>query len=257
MKAEQCLQGRRVVVTGAGRGLGRAFAIVAADHGAEPVLLGRDASALNAVAGTIRERCGRDSQVIACDLANATSISSACRAVLYKDPRIDTLINNGAPWLEGKLDEISDDDIATTIAATVTGTILVTKGLLPGLYRSRCPDIVTIVSTSGIPGRGLDGVSVPFYAAKHGQSGFSDKLRQELQGTGIRVTAVYPPDFDDVDPLAADWERVYDADARISSRDVVSALLYILTAPRTCSFPAVVLEGTSTGAPVNPVGEPA
>jgi NAD(P)-dependent dehydrogenase (short-subunit alcohol dehydrogenase family) len=146
--------------------------------------------------------------------------------------------------LEGRLDEISDATIVTTISAAVAGTILVTKRLLPGLYRSNRADIITVVSTSGIPGWDLNGGSVPFYAAKHGQSGFSEKLRHELKGTGIRVSAVYPPDFDDADPAAAGWSTAPD-DAKISSRDVVSTLLFIMTAPRTCSFPAVVLEGTS------------
>jgi NAD(P)-dependent dehydrogenase (short-subunit alcohol dehydrogenase family) len=228
-----------------GSGLGRALAIVAADHGAETVLLGRDPGALKDVADTIRERGGVQSLVVPCDLGSLESITSACHVVLEKNPRIDALINNGAPWLEGRLDEISDTHIASTVAAAVSGSIIVTKGLLPGLCQSDCADIITVVSTSGVPGWDLSGGSVPFYAAKHGQSGFSDKLRHELKGTGIRVSAVYPPDFDDADPTDPDWNRVPGDDAKISAREVVSTLLFILAAPRTCSFPVVILEGVS------------
>lgn len=245
LRADQLLPGMRVVITGAGRGLGRAVAIVAADHGAEAVLLGRDLSALNDVADTIRARSGRESLVVVCDLSRPDGIASACEAVLDASPRVDVLINNGAPWLEGRLDELSDTEIASTVAATVTGTILVTKGLLPGLRRSACADIVTVVSTSGVPGWDLGGGSVPFYAAKHGQSGFSDKLRHELKDTGIRVSSIYPPDFDDADPTDASWNRAPDDDAKISSREVVSTLLFILMAPRTCNFPVIILEGMS------------
>jgi NAD(P)-dependent dehydrogenase (short-subunit alcohol dehydrogenase family) len=244
-KPAQFLRGIRLVITGAGRGLGRALAIVSADHGADAVLLGRDPAALYEVATVIEKRSGRESLVVPCDLGNPDSVASACELVLEENPVIDVLVNNGAPWLEGRLDEISDAMIVAAISAAVTGTVLVTKGLLPGLHRSNRADIITVVSTSGIPGWDLNGGSVPFYAAKHGQSGFSDKLRHELKGTGIRVSAVYPPDFDDADPTDASWGLAPDDDAKISSREVVSTLLFMMTAPRTCSFPVVVLEGNS------------
>jgi NAD(P)-dependent dehydrogenase (short-subunit alcohol dehydrogenase family) len=240
---EQSLLGRRIAITGAGRGLGRALAIVAADQGAEIVLLGRDPATLNDVADTIRTRTGRDSLVVCCDLAKPESIATACKAVLDNYPAVDVLINNGAPWLAGGLDDVSDEDIVSTVAAAVSGTILVTKGLLPGIRRSTTADIITIVSTYGIPYWDLSGSSVPFYAAKHGQSGFSDKLRHELKGSDIRVSAIYPPDFDDVDPTDSSWNSVPIDGATISNREIVSAILFILTAPRTCSFPVVIVDG--------------
>lgn len=244
VEAEDFLQNRRIAITGAGRGLGRALAIAAADHGAETVLLGRDLRALELVAETIRARSGIEPQMVPCDLGKPENIASACKAVLDRKSKLDVLINNGAPWLEGRLDELSDTQIASTIAGAVSGTVLVTKGLLPGLYQSDCADIITVVSTSGIPGWDLDGGSVPFYAAKHGQAGFSDKLRHELKPRGIRVSAVFPPDFDDADPTGANWSRATNDDgARLSGREVVSTLLFILAAPRACTFPMVILDG--------------
>jgi short-subunit dehydrogenase len=163
--------------------------------------------------------------------------------VLDHDPVVDVLINNGAPWLAGRLDDISDTDIISTVAAALSGTILVTKGLLPGIYRSTAADIITVVSTYGIPYWDLSGGSVPFYAAKQGQSGFSDKLRHELKGSNVRVSAIYPPDFADVDPTDPSWNRVPGDGATISNREIVSAILFILMAPRTCSFPVVIVDG--------------
>ena len=242
MTAEQWLAGKRIAITGAGRGLGRALAIVAADHGAELVLMGRDIGALDAVAGVIRERTGRDSQVVSCDLGDAESVADACSAVLRQDPKLDVLINNGAPWLEGSLDDLSDEQIANTVAAGVTGTILVTNKLLPALRQSECADILNVISTSGIPAWDLTGGSVPFYAAKHGQSGFHDKLRDELKGSGIRVAAIYPPNFDEADPTDADWVREPGVGDKLSNREVVSTMVFMLTTPRTCNFPSVVME---------------
>ena len=69
MATDQSLSGRRLVITGAGRGLGRALAIKSADRGAEVALLGRDRAALQGVADTIKSRTGRDARIAACDLA--------------------------------------------------------------------------------------------------------------------------------------------------------------------------------------------
>ena len=162
---------------------------------------------------------------------------------LLSDSKIDVLVNNGAPWLAGKLEELSASDITSTVAASVSGTILITKGLLPGLRRSAAADILTIVSTAGLPGRDLTGGSVPFYSAKHGQSGFSDKLRHELKGSNIRVSAIYPPDFDDVDPCKDEWNLVEPgASKKLSNRDVVSTVIFVLAAQRSCCYPTIVMD---------------
>lgn len=240
----QSLSDRRIVITGASRGLGRALAITAADHGAELVLLARDTAASRRVADAINARTGRRAASLECDLARPDSIAQACRQILAEGSVIDVLINNGAPWLPGKFEEITEADITATIAAAVTGTLLITKGLLPGLRRSMAADIVTLVSTSGLPGNNRGGGSVPFRAAKHGQSGLSAQLHEELKTHGIRVTAIYPPDFDDTDPLDVDWNQIRDpaTGARLTNREVVAAVMFAITAPRVCAYPAIVLD---------------
>jgi NAD(P)-dependent dehydrogenase (short-subunit alcohol dehydrogenase family) len=233
-----------MVVTGAGRGLGRALAIVAAERGAETVLLGRDLVALGKTGAAIGARTGMTPLCVECDLARPASIAQACRNVLSAGRTIDVLVNNAAPWLPGNIDEASEEAAIDTIGATVTGTILVTKGLLPALEASPAADIVTIVSTAGLINGPVGVPSAIFHAAKHGQSGFADRLRHELKPRGIRVTAIYPPDFSDIDPLDADWERPRDAAAgeALGNRDVVATILFAITAPRACAYPMIVLD---------------
>jgi NAD(P)-dependent dehydrogenase (short-subunit alcohol dehydrogenase family) len=241
------LSGRRVVITGAGRGLGRAFAIAAGDEGAEVVLLGRDLPAIAAVAADIEARTFRNVAAIPCDLQLPSSISEACRATLALSPVIDVLINNGAPWLAGELPDLAEADIAATIAATVTGTILLTKGLLPALRQSAAADIVTVVSTAGMPDRDFGVASAAFHAAKHAQAGFSNRLAAELKSQRIRVAAIFPPDFDDTDPLGAEWNATREPGpgARMTNREVVAAIMFAITAPRICATPIVVLDNMS------------
>ena len=233
------LSGRRIVITGAGRGLGRALAIAAADRGADLVLLGRDQAALRAVAGAIGTRTGRDASIVRCDLGVPDSVSEACRATLAANPVVDVLVNNAAPWLAGAISELAEAQIEATISAAVTGTILVTRGLLPGLMRSHAADIVTVVSTAGWPGWDFGAASAAFHAAKHGQSGFSDALRREVKDRGVRVTTIYPPDFDDLDPLDPAWTEERGA---LSSRDVVETILFAVTAPRARGYPVIILD---------------
>lgn len=237
------LASRRIVITGAARGLGRSLALAAADAGGGVVLLGRDTAALNAVAATISSRAQQGAEVVPCDLSRPESISAACEGILGANPVVDVLINNGAPWLEGRLADLSEADIVATVAAGVTGTILITRGLLPGLVRSRAADVVTIVSTAGLPGRESDTAATAFHAAKHGQAGFSDKLRAELKSQAIRVAAIFPSDFEHVDPVADDG-REPTAAGKLTSREVVDAVMFAVTAPRNCAIRAIVLEGT-------------
>jgi short-subunit dehydrogenase len=241
------LSGRRVVICGAGRGLGRAFAIAAGDEGAELVLLGRELAKIQAVAGDIEARTFRNVAAIACDLSQPASISDACRAIAASSPVVDVLINNGAPWLAGELPDLADTDIASTVAATVTGTILLTKGLLPALRQSSAADIVTIVSTAGMPDRDFGDTSAVFHAAKHAQAGFSNRLAAELKGRNIRVAAIFPPDFDDTDPLGPQWDAIRNpgSGARMTNREIIAAIMFAINAPRICATPIIVLDNMS------------
>ncbi len=239
------LAGRRVVITGAARGLGRALAIICASEGARVVLTARTLPSLAAVADAIEARTGRRPQAYACDLGEPGSVQAACAAILAAEPVVDVLINNGAPWLPGPLERLDDAQIAATIAAAVTGTVLVTKGLLGGLRRSAAADVLTVVSSAALSGRAVTTASAPFAAAKHAQAGFSERLGAELRGEGIRVSAVYPPDFDDTDPLDGQWDEVRAGGRRLSNREVVAAVLFAIGAPRVCAYPAIVLDNMS------------
>ena len=96
--------------------------------------------------------------------------------------------------------------IANTITGNVTGTLLLTRGLLPLLEKSGAGDIVNIISISGMSNVPLQGASVAYIASKHGQAGLTDALRQELRGRPVRVSGIYPPFIRDVSPLdAAAW----------------------------------------------------
>ncbi|MEX1107605.1 MAG: SDR family oxidoreductase [Dongiaceae bacterium] len=239
------LDGKVVVITGGGRGTGRALALVLADAGCRVVLFGRGETALAEVSATIEKRGGFRPVTHLCDLAKAADVESACEAVRNEFPTVDILINNAAAWLPESLEQATVAMIVDAINSAVTGMVLTTKFLMPTLKASDGADIVTLVSTAGLPAGATGELgSEPFIAAKHGQAGFSDSLRHSLAADGIRVIALYPPDFAGVQPDSADWERTpgrRDGRDMMTTRDVVEAILFALTRPRVMTVSGIVL----------------
>lgn len=243
------MQGLDVVITGAGRGLGAALAIVMADAGANVVLCGRTPENLARITAAIGERTGRCPPVVDLDLADTAGVARAAERIARGHPKIDLLVNNGAMWLAQRDGGYTAEEVFGVVNAALTGTYLFTQALLPSLLRSGRPDIVTIGSISGQQNTRLSGAAAPFLAAKHGQTGLIDGLRQELMGTPIRVIGIHPPNLDDVTPLDAEWDRVPNRTKgeRVTSRDVVESVLFAISRPRHVTVASVLLDSDGGG----------
>ncbi len=233
---------RKYVITGASRGLGAALAIAMADAGARLVLLARTEKALQATVDSILERTGQKVDTHACDLADIESSTAAGEFLAREHGDLDGLIHNGAMWLPGSLGGISDLDIQACIGSAAIGSLILTRHLLPALHKRDDADIHTVVSTSGLPNQPLGGASVVFTAAKSAQAGFVQGLSDELAQTRIRVTAVYPGDFDDMSPKEAAWSEPAKPDQTLSNRDVVEAILFILNLPPLVAVKSLVIQ---------------
>jgi NADP-dependent 3-hydroxy acid dehydrogenase YdfG len=146
------------------------------------------------------------------------------------------------------MDEHDALAISQTIAANVTGTLLLTRGLIPLLEKSGAGDIMNIVSISGLPNARLQSASVAYAASKQAQAAINDGLRQELKGRPVRVQAVFPPYLDDVSPLnAAAWDAPRDAHSRVTNRDVVETVLFALSRPRHVTLASIVIDPDTGG----------
>ncbi|MFK0382848.1 SDR family oxidoreductase [Agrobacterium sp. NPDC090273] len=232
------LAGKIAVITGAGRGLGAAFALSLADAGCELVLCGRRTEDLQTIATLVAERGGKKPEITALDLAGAQSINDAVDRITARKDRVDILINNGAMWLEASDQPYRQEDVLAVINAAITGTFLFVQGLRPLMLASETPDVVTIGSISGLPNAALQSVSVPFYAAKRGQVALAEGLRQAFSGSRFRSILINPPYLDDARPDQQDWmdAATRQKGERGTSRDVVEAALYALTRPRHISL---------------------
>jgi short-subunit dehydrogenase len=235
--------GKHIFITGAARGLGAAFAVILADQGANLTLAARNIESLKALAESIRLRTGKAPETMALDLADVSQVTLFAKRWRDEGRNLDILINNGATWLAGDMTSHDAYAINAAITANVTGTLLLTRGLLPLLEKSGAGDILNIVSVSGMHNVPLQGAAVAFVASKHGQAGMTDALRQELRGRPVRVTGIYPPNLEDISPLDANaWNGARTPDSWVTNRDVVETALFALSRPRHLTLSNIVLE---------------
>lgn len=226
----------RVVITATGRGFGRTLAIRLADLGAEVFLSARSLAAAERVRDEIRDRGHQQVHAYACNLTDPVSIRDFASSVTQHTDHVDILINNGSRYLEGPdIQSTSDDDVVDTIASGATGTVLTVKNFLPLLLNSDKPDVVTMVSACGTAGHHRSDAHDAFYAAKSAQAGFTEILSKRLRPQGIRVISLYPPDFDNADPLSEEWKSTpREAKSALTAQSLVECILFAVAQPRDC-----------------------
>jgi NAD(P)-dependent dehydrogenase (short-subunit alcohol dehydrogenase family) len=177
-----------VVVTGGGRGIGRATALEFACEGATVVLAGRRMDALETSALECRAS-GGNAQVVRVDVAKDEDLRNLVDTTLGAHGKIDVLVNNAGVVSGGRLDEIPADDIGRMVGVNVWAPIRLAQLVVPHMREAKSGVIVNISSVAGR-------VGLPYYATysatKFAMRGFSEALRREVARDGIRVTAVYP-----------------------------------------------------------------
>jgi len=236
------LRGKRAVITGGGRGFGQALCVWLAREGVEVSFSARREEDIQTTCGMITAEGGNANGYL-CDLARPGSISDFSSQLLQSDKPIDILILNAAQWLSGTLDDQPVTEIISTLDSGLTGSILLTQALLPALRRSEIADIVSIISACGMPGF-TDSIAHPaFFASKQGLSGFTTKLSQQLSEENIRVTGLYPPDFEltGLEPFLDDGSRM--GERLMNGRSVWETIHFVLTQPRSCHISSIWFQG--------------
>ncbi|QOC91322.1 SDR family NAD(P)-dependent oxidoreductase [Micromonospora craniellae] len=217
----------RVAITGAARDTGRLLAEAFAERGAQVFLSARALAAARQVAGAISRRGAGGADAFHCDLAVPDSVRGFAAAVADRTSHLDVLVNNGAPYIDGAdLADATDDTIESVMAAGGTGTVLLTKHLLPLLRASARPDVVNMISACGEVGHRRSGALPAFYAAKHAHAGLADILSHRLRPEGIRVISLFPPDFVQDGPRRADSD--------LTAQSVVDCVIFAVGQPRDC-----------------------
>ncbi|WP_369617215.1 3-ketoacyl-ACP reductase [Flavobacterium sp. CFS9] len=182
------LKNKNALITGAGKGIGKAIALALANEGVNVILISRTQADVDQLAIEINN-LGVKSLALAADVSDINSINSAVEKALAEFKNIDILINNAGIGAFGKFLELEPNDWERIIQINLMGTYYTTRAVIPNMIERQTGDIINISSTAGLNGNALTSA---YSASKFAVLGLTDSLMQEMRKHNIRVTALTP-----------------------------------------------------------------
>lgn len=192
------LDGKKAVVTGAGRGIGKAVAVTLAQAGADVVCLSRTQANVDETAAEIRD-LGRQAWAFAVDVADAASSQGAATAILKETGSIDILVNNAGVTRDDLLMRMSEEAWDTVMDTNLKGAFTLCKAFARTFMKQRSGRIINIASVIGLMG---NAGQANYAASKAGLIGFTKSIARELSSRGVTCNAI-APGFIETDMTAA------------------------------------------------------
>jgi short-subunit dehydrogenase len=182
----RAIQGQVAIVTGASSGIGAATARELARRGAKVVLAARRAAELEALAAAIKA-AGGEALVAPTDVGAPEEIARLVEQTVAAFGRVDILVNSAGIGWNRKVAETPAEDLARIVGIDLTGTMLATRAVLPGMLERRQGVIIVLSSIFGhIP------LEPAYSATKFGVRGFALALRRQIKHSGVAVSVVSP-----------------------------------------------------------------
>lgn len=176
------------LITGGGRGIGRAIALAFAREGADAAVAARTLAEVEAVAEAIRA-LGRRAIAIPCDVTDPEAVAACVRKAEAELGPIQILVNNAGVAVSARLTETDDDLWQRHLMVNMTGAFYMSRAVLPGMLARKWGRIINIASTAARQGYAY---TAAYTASKHGLLGLTRALALEVVEANITVNALCP-----------------------------------------------------------------
>jgi len=184
----ESLKGKNVLVTGAGKGIGRALSVALAKEGANLAVLARTKKDLEDLADEVSKWNIKVCLLVA-DVGDMHAVNDAVEKAVKELGPIDILVNNAGVAKLGKFLDVKPEDVEQMIRVNLLGIYYTTRAVLPSMIERKTGDIINISSTAGLRGSAS---TAAYSASKFGVFGLSESLMQEVRKHNIRVMAMAP-----------------------------------------------------------------
>jgi NADP-dependent 3-hydroxy acid dehydrogenase YdfG len=238
------LADRVALITGASSGIGRATALELARAGMRTVLTARRADRLEELAREIRE-AGSDTRTLVCDISDRGSVLSMAEEAVDSFGHVDALVNNAGVMPNAPIRESRLDDWEAMVDVNIKGVLYTTHAMLGEIVK-RTGHVINVGSVAGR--RVFPGGAV-YCGTKHFVHAFSEGLRNELTGTGVRVTIIAPglvkTELQSHIPHEASKERMKKATFEwLHAEDIARAIRYALEQPAHVDINEILVRPT-------------
>ncbi|MDP6635272.1 MAG: SDR family oxidoreductase [Phycisphaerae bacterium] len=217
--SDETLKGQTAIVTGAGRGIGRAIAVTLAARGVNVALAARTESQLRAVQTEITTAGGR-AEVFPTDITNDAEITALLDGTVDRFGGFDILVNNAGSVKVVSLAETSAEDWDHTMAVNVRAPFVLCRQAIPYLKQRPHPHIINIASALAVKGYADHGA---YTASKHALLGMTRTLAKEVNDMGVLVHVIHPG--------GVDTGMRFDEDRSIlmNPQPIADAVIFLLT----------------------------
>jgi NADP-dependent 3-hydroxy acid dehydrogenase YdfG len=246
-EAARPLAGKVALVTGASSGIGEATAVALAEAGAAVAIGARREDRLDALAARLRDG-GAAVLQLELDVTDEQACADAVGRTREELGGLDVLVNNAGVMLLGTIVGAGTEDWRRMINTNVLGVMYMTHAAIEGMVEQGSGDIVNMSSVAGRVARKGAGV---YNASKWAVNAFSESLRQEVTGRGVRVSLVEPgavttelTDHITQPEAKAAAETMYTSMQALQADDIARAVVYVVTQPQHVAINEVLIRPT-------------
>ncbi|WP_341227900.1 3-ketoacyl-ACP reductase [uncultured Arcticibacterium sp.] len=235
------IKNKKAIITGGGRGLGKATAIAFAKEGIDVAITGRNEAVLKETVGEL-ETYGVKAIYSVFDVSNYEEVKSGIKSIIDTLGTVDILVNNAGIAALGSFNDMKVSEWSQIIQTNVMGMYYVTKEVLPYLLSKNEGDIINVSSTAGLTGN--SNVSA-YSASKFAVIGMSESLMKEVRKNNIRVITLTPSTIESEMTVELGFVKEGSEENVLQPEDFAELIVAGLKLPRRAMLKSAALWSTN------------